>query len=54
MNNDIIFEEFPGNVEQRKEKKKRKRALLIILLISVALILSILSTLLNLKILNKG
>ena len=47
MDNKIIFEQFPGDYEKRKIKERQDKILLIVILL-----LLVLSTLLNLKLLE--
>lgn len=52
MDNKIIFEQFPGDFEKRKIKEKQDKIFLIVILLLLVIVLSVLSTLLNLKLLE--
>lgn len=52
MDNKIIFEQFPGDYKKRKLKERQDKILLIVILLLLVIVLSVLSTLLNLKLLE--
>ena len=48
MNNKITFNQFPGDYNQRKKRKMKNKILIIVSLFLLVIVLSILSTILNL------